>query len=88
MFAVHSPDSRLLSASPGTTVAAVEAAGGGLRRREDDAVSAPLLPDPLFRNASEIPKTIKQFSLAGKQLSCANVVFIHDIGQRIPDLRL
>jgi hypothetical protein len=61
--AAHSPDSRLLSASPGTTVAAVEAAGGGLRRREDVAVSALLLPAPLFRNASEIPETIKQFSL-------------------------
>jgi hypothetical protein len=51
----HSPDSRLLSASPGTTVATDEEAGGGLRRCEDAAVSAPLLPAPLFRNDSEMP---------------------------------
>jgi hypothetical protein len=39
------------------TVAAEEVAGGGLRRREDVAISAPLLPAPLLKNASEIPAT-------------------------------
>jgi len=55
----HSPDSRLLSASPGTTDAAEDAAGGGLKRREDVAVSAPLLPALLFKNASVIPAIAK-----------------------------